>query len=686
MTQPCNQAYLDEAAAAAIADRCRNPHLFVVGCLRSGTTLLQRMLDSHSLLAVGYDCHFIPQALRGMPPDGDPALTPALIDRVRQEPRFARLGLPDTAPDEAARTARTYSEFVSAIYTAFGRLHGKPLAGEKAPGYCRHLPLLHTLFPWARVLHLYRDGRDIALSVLDWGKGPAKLELAAEEPVAAAALWWRRDVLVGRRHGAALSGMYREVCYESLVGDPRATLQGVASFLDLPFDEAMLGFHEGKTRYKPGRSAKASWLPPTQGLRDWRQQMSARDVELFEALAGDVLGALGYELAAGRISRPVEMTAQRCRRWWAENMSETDGGSRRLERRAAAVERRAQRRQGRRARSGPSPVKSSDPAGAGANPCVFIVGCPRSGTTLLKRMVNAHPQIAITPETHWVPRYYKKRIGVTRDGLVTPDLIPSLLAYYKFPNLKIDAAELEQLLPVGAAVSYSAFVSGVFDLYGRHQGKPFAGDKTPGYVQDIALLHELWPSAKFVHLIRDGRDVCLSMLDWDRAYRTAGRFRTWADDPVSTTAFWWERFVRLGREAGAPLGPALYHEVHYESLVADPAQESASLCAFLGVEPSEAMIKFHEGRTKADPDLSAKKAWRPVTAGMRDWRQQMSPEDLERFEAAAGELLEELGYERAVGCPPSPALAYAERMREQFMQDPRLQRRNLPRRWRAAQP
>jgi hypothetical protein len=646
------------------------------------------MLDSHPLLAVGYDCHFIPQAIRRVAVGTDPTLTPELVERVRSSPRYARLGLPDDVPDKAAATARTYSEFVSVLYSEFGRLHGKPLAGEKAPGYCRHLPKLHALFPWARFIHLIRDGRDIALSVLDWGKGPAKLELSREEPVAACALWWRRDVTSGLRDGRSLDpARYREVRYEALVARPEETLQDVASFLELPYVEEMVTFHEGKTSYKPGRSAKASWLPPTQGLRDWRTQMPERDRELFEALAGDVLATLGYEPGAERISRHVNAVAERCRRWWEKNMPPRQP---KADRRGNRAPRSAGNGRPPPPHAAASKVSLHRPTEMPAseegkkrnqNPYVFIVGCPRSGTTLLKRMVDAHPQIAITPETHWIPRYFRKRIGLTREGLLTREFIPRLLEYYKFPNLRISPEDLEELMPPAESVHYADFVSAIFDLYGKRKQKHFVGDKTPGYVQDLPLLHDLWPAAKIVHLIRDGRDVCLSVLEWKRAYRITGRFRTWNEDPVSTTALWWERFVRLGRECGSGLGPSLYHEIRYESLVADPEDECAALCSFLNLPFDDGMIRFHEGHTRADPELSAKKSWRPLTSGIRDWRSQMAAEDAERFEAVAGELLEQLAYPRAFPHPRTEERERASTIRAEFKQDPRLEKRSVPECW-----
>jgi hypothetical protein len=87
------------------------------------------------------------------------------------------------------------------------------------------------------------------------------------------------------------------------------------------------------------------------------------------------------------------------------------------------------------------------------NPYVFVVGCARSGTTLLKRVLDAHPQIAITKETHWIPLVYHERTGLTPDGMVTPALIDHLLEDWRFARLGIGRPELEPLLGSGEPVS-----------------------------------------------------------------------------------------------------------------------------------------------------------------------------------------------------------------------------------------
>src|SRR5215211_8966777 len=103
----------------------------------------------------------------------------------------------------------------------------------------------------------------------------------------------------------------------------------------------------------------------------------------------------------------------------------------------------------------------------GHNPYVFIVGCSRSGTTLLQRLVDAHSLIAITSQTNWVTRYFEMRTGLTPEGLVAPEMVPRLIEYHRFPSLGIDREDLEGLITSSERVSYSNFVSGVFDLYGE---------------------------------------------------------------------------------------------------------------------------------------------------------------------------------------------------------------------------
>ena len=313
------------------------------------------------------------------------------------------------------------------------------------------------------------------------------------------------------------------------------------------------------------------------------------------------------------------------------------------------------------------------------NPFLFIVGCPRSGTTLLRRIVDAHPDVAITKETHWIVQLLGEGHPASTDAPVTPELLEGLLSHKRFARLELDPRRLEHLVAQEEPVSYAELVTAVYDLFGELHGKRLVGDKTPRYVRHIPTLHGLWSQAKFVHLIRDGRDVCLSVQSWDKDKRFVTRISTFEEDPVSTIALWWEQLVRLGREAGAELPADLYHEVRYERLVAEPTRECRKLCDFLGLPYDERMLRFHEGRTKDDPGLDAKSAWRPITPGLRSWRTEMAGGDIERFEAVAGDLLGELGYLRGAPEPAPVARTQAEAVRDSYVREAGRQR--LPRHW-----
>jgi hypothetical protein len=313
----------------------------------------------------------------------------------------------------------------------------------------------------------------------------------------------------------------------------------------------------------------------------------------------------------------------------------------------------------------------------GVNPYVFIVGCPRSGTTLLGRIGDAHPNLAVVHETRWIPRCFENREGLTPDGVVTHSLVERLRDPRTLAPLGMREDEMEELIRNSDGLSFATFVTALFDRYGERHGKPLVGDKSPGYVRYLPTLHELWPQAKFVHILRDGRDVCLSVLDWRKGVT---RFSTFRDDPFTTTGVWWEWYVQLGLE-GREIGGGLYHELRYESLVGEPEREVIRLSEFLEIPYHASMLRFHEGRMRDDPRLNAKKAWRPVTPGLRSWRTQMPREDVIRFEAAAGTLLDELGYERAAPSVPRKELNRAAWIREKFAKEVQARRRPLPRAW-----
>jgi hypothetical protein len=271
--------------------------IFIVGCPRSGTTLLRNLLRAHPHLTFPGESHFIPKFYKayGNPPDARTACQ--LATTILNLQWVRRWGL-SLAPTDFAHY-RSYAQMVVRLYEEWARQEHKPRWGDKTPQYVTDLPLLVTLFPGCKIVHIYRDGRDVALSWLRVNLGPAN--------VFTAAMAWKYFVTAGRRAGTCLPpSTYREIRYETLLTQPQETLEQLCAFLDEPFCPDILTPNAlllpNRSRMLGKRSAlnvsNAEIVSTHTGL--WQHQMSATDKILFESIAGDVLTALGYE-TEGRI-------------------------------------------------------------------------------------------------------------------------------------------------------------------------------------------------------------------------------------------------------------------------------------------------------------------------------------------------------------------------------------------------
>jgi Sulfotransferase family len=323
----------------------------------------------------------------------------------------------------------------------------------------------------------------------------------------------------------------------------------------------------------------------------------------------------------------------------------------------------------------------------GRDPFVYVVGCPRSGTTVVQRMLDAHPDVAVSRSTHWVTLPLRDAAWSLADGRVTPELAEQVVGFRRFPKMDVDPDAVRRLAATAPPPTYEDFVRGVYALFAGGRQKGLAGDKTPAYVRWIPALADWFPTARFVHVVRDGRDVCLSLLDPKNEKKRAqlAAFSTWVDDPVATAALRWEWDVRLGREGGAAVGADRYLELRYEALVGDPDAACRSLCTFLGLEAREEMVRFHEGRSRPGEGRDAKHAWGPVTAGLREWRRDMAAGDRARIEAVAGPLLDELGYPSPEAVGPED-LTRAAALRAVFAHEARGQGERTPDGWPTGEP
>jgi len=274
-----------------------DPPVFVLGVSRSGTTMLRVILDRSPGIAIPDETFFVPQLAHRHRGDVDPD---ELLEDVRRLPRLAAWEVPLEDIAARLRPGMTTGEALDAVFQAYAAKHGKPRWGDKTPMYMRHLGLVDRLFPAAQYVHLIRDGRDAALAFLDMPEGVVTRTWAHPRTPAGFACEWRTEVRrareLGRRVGAS---RYHEVRYEDLVSDTEDVVRSICAFADLPFEPAMLEF-AGNVDVSAKPHHQRLLQPPTRGVREWRTQMNEGDVRAFEAVAGDLLHELGYEVRTGR--------------------------------------------------------------------------------------------------------------------------------------------------------------------------------------------------------------------------------------------------------------------------------------------------------------------------------------------------------------------------------------------------
>lgn len=272
-------------------------------------------------------------------------------------------------------------------------------------------------------------------------------------------------------------------------------------------------------------------------------------------------------------------------------------------------------------------------------PPFFVVGAGRSGTTLLRVMLDKSPEVAIPPESHFIPVLWKRRGRYGRGGRIErPDVfLRDLEAFPRFQQWNIPPSSVRDQLDLWSAPTLPQAIEACYLAYVSRVNKTRWADKTPKYVNHISLLSRLFPDALFVHLIRDGRDVALSVLSREKMHRHA-----------ASAAYFWAKSVRNGRGAGRELGAARYLEVRYEDLVGEPEVQLGRLCGFLSLSFDPAMLLRDELALERVPPtkrhLHARLAL-PPTKGLRDWRSEMSPTEVREFEAMASNELADAGYE-----------------------------------------
>ena len=258
--------------------------LFIVGCPRSGTTLVQQALNRHSRIVLPPETKFFF------------AFLGHALSCQHRHVDFLNADLQIDMPKPAAQVrsaadARTFYEDMARRYVARVQKSDAAYFGEKSPAHTGHLPRIRQLFPNAKILVLYRDGRDVARSLtkVPWMSSDVYVNFMVW-------LYYQRIVRKARQRGLPNAHFVR---YESLVADPEQEFGRILHFLDLPYEPAVAegyGNREGIPAREYPWKARALEKITNQRVGSFRRELSAEQIAHLERLGGRTLTSLGYEL------------------------------------------------------------------------------------------------------------------------------------------------------------------------------------------------------------------------------------------------------------------------------------------------------------------------------------------------------------------------------------------------------
>ena len=296
-----------------------------------------------------------------------------------------------------------------------------------------------------------------------------------------------------------------------------------------------------------------------------------------------------------------------------------------------------------------------------AAPPLFVGGDDRSGTTLVSVILDSHPDLVVGPELDYLlpedlgPHLRECcRLLLADDPRVRGAGVQTADSAYgmgvqlarQARRFGIDHATLDALAAAAMQRTGSDLVThdqrlALLDAMGRHRcrttGKRRWGIKIQRQIADAAALVEHWPGSRFVHVVRDGRDVAASQLRGARG---------WGYRSVHEAAAGWREVVEAVRGA---VPPASLHELRYEDLVADPETVLRRLLDFLEVDWDPAVLRHTDAEHSlfAEPfeHPSAEAVRRPIQAGsVGRHRRDLTMADRMAFEAVAGDALRHFGY------------------------------------------
>jgi len=229
-------------------------------------------------------------------------------------------------------------------------------------------------------------------------------------------------------------------------------------------------------------------------------------------------------------------------------------------------------------------------------PPIFIIGNPRSGTTLLRLMLTCHRNIVIPPECGFVIWWYDKYKNWNSDFTEQQleEYLDDLFYSKKIETWHLQRELLRQFLLEKKIDTYSALVSSIYEFFAKQQKKSFKrwGDKNNFHLKHIETIFRLFPEARFIHIIRDGRDVACSYKNLSKM-KSKSMYAPKLPAGISEIAKEWTENIKRIRKSFEKIGWDKVIEIRYEDLVTVPEQTLKSVCTFLKEHYDSSMLDFY---------------------------------------------------------------------------------------------
>lgn len=268
---------------------------------------------------------------------------------------------------------------------------------------------------------------------------------------------------------------------------------------------------------------------------------------------------------------------------------------------------------------------------------VFVVGRPRSGTKLLRALLNGHSAISIP---FWESNFIPKSVAKAKEFGDLSDPKNFVLFFDFFSKIEFfrkirenpfysDIVDNAKWFHAIEDFFYADIIKAFYTMYADRDNKCIWGDKSPHYMIDIPTLKQLFPECRFIHIVRDVRDHCLSNM------------KVWNKNPYRAAQMWVDAIRKCRKDASFCLGGS-YYELKYESLLDDPEQELRKVCDFLSIQYEETMLTLGKPVERYG---DAKNARGIVRNNKDKWRTKMPRRMIEKIETIGYDMLRELDYE-----------------------------------------